>query len=165
MGSWDEKEAKGLFQKLLLIYTNFCLHLVNTTEKSNITSLKIIDLLHEVPFYDDLNIFKMSKHLAGYERTYKGEIVGSKDPLAQLESSKLTIKYLFKELLDEMAVFRYQITVKILLNKDKGNGDIEFAPVYFNFTTKTVINSKDDLDKSFQEILYRIDNCITEICG
>ena len=107
----------------------------------------------------------MSKHLAGYERTYKGEIVGSKDPLAQLESSKLTIKYLFKELLDEMAVFRYQITVKILLNKDKGNGDIEFAPVYFNFTTKTVINSKDDLDKSFQEILYRIDNCITEICG
>ena len=100
-----------------------------------------------------------------YVRTYKGEVVDSKDPLAPLESSKLTIKYLFKELLDEMAVFRYQITVKILLNKDKGNGDIEFAPVYFNFTTKTVINSKDDLDKSFQEILYRIDNCITEICG
>ena len=103
--------------------------------------------------------------MAWYTRTYKGEIVDSKDPLAPLESSKLTIKYLFKELLDEMAVFRYQITVKILLNKDKGNGDIEFAPVYFNFTTKTVINSKDDLDKSFQEILYRIDNCITEICG
>ena len=103
--------------------------------------------------------------MAWYLRIYKGEIVGSKDPLAPLESSKLTIKYLFKELLDEMAVFRYQITVKILLNKDKGNGDIEFAPVYFNFTTKTVINSKDDLDKSFQEILYRIDNCITEICG
>ena len=103
--------------------------------------------------------------MAWYVRTYKGEIVGSKDPLAPLESSKLTIKYLFKELLDEMAVFRYQIKVKILLNKDKGNGDIEFAPVYFNFTTKTVINSKDDLDKSFQEILYRIDNCITEGSG
>ena len=107
----------------------------------------------------------MSNHLAGYERTYKGEIVSSKDPLAPLESSKLAIKYLFKELLDEMAVFRYQIKVKILLNEDKGNGDIEFAPVYFNFTTKTVINSKDDLDKSFQEILYRIDNCITEGFG
>ena len=37
--------------------------------------LKIIDLLHELPFYDDLNVFKMSKHLAGYVRTYKGEIV------------------------------------------------------------------------------------------
>ena len=64
-----------------------------------------------------------------------------------------------------MAVFRYQITVKILLSKDKGKGDIEVAPVYCNSTTKTVISSKYDLDKSFQEILYRIDNCITEKCG
>ena len=41
----------------------------------------------------------------------------------------------------------------------------EFTPVYFNSTTKAVINSKYDLDKSFQEILYRIDNCITEGSG
>ena len=65
MGSWDEKEAKRLFQKLLLIYTNFRLHLLNTTQKSNITSLKNIDLLNEVPFYDDLNIFKMLTHWRG----------------------------------------------------------------------------------------------------
>ena len=51
-----------------------------------------------------------------------------------------------------MAVFRYQITVKILLSKDKGKVDIEVAPVYCNSTTKTVISSKYDLDKSFQEI-------------
>ena len=53
---------------------------------------------------------------------------------------------------------KYQITVKVLLSKHKENGDIEFARVYFNSTTKTVINLKYDLDKSFQEILYRIDN-------
>ena len=29
--------------------------------------------------------------------------------------------------------------------------EIEFSPVYFNSTTKTVINRKFDLDKSFQE--------------
>ena len=87
--------------------------------------------------------------MAWYTRTYKGEIVDSKDPLAPLESSKLTINDLFKDLLDEMAVFRYQITTKILLSKDKGNGDIEFAPVYCNSTTQTVIKSKYDLDKSF----------------
>ena len=34
---------------------------------------------------------------------------------------------------------KYQITVKVLLRKHKENGDIEFAPVYFNSTTKTVI--------------------------
>ena len=33
---------------------------------------------------------------------------------------------------------------------------MEFAPVYFNSTTKTVINSEYDLDKPFQEILYSI---------
>ena len=50
-----------------------------------------------------------------------------------------------------------------MLYKHKINGDIEYAPVYFNSETKTVINSdKYDLDKSFQEILYRIDNWINE---
>ena len=43
---------------------------------------------------------------------------------------------------------------------------IKYAPVYFNSATKTVINSeKYDLDKSFQEILYRIDNWINEGSG
>ena len=41
----------------------------------------------------------------------------------------------------------------------------EFASVYFNSTTKTIINSKYMLDKSFQEILYRIDNWINEGSG
>ena len=52
-----------------------------------------------------------------------------------------------------------------MLRKHKEKGDIEFATVYFNSTTKTVINSEYDLDKSFQEILYRIDNCINEWSG
>ena len=55
--------------------------------------------------------------------------------------------------------------MKILLRKHKGNGHIEFAPVYFNSTTKTVINSKYDLDRSIPEILYRIDNWINEGSG
>ena len=53
-----------------------------------------------------------------------------------------------------------------MLSKHKENGGIEFAPVYFNSTTKTVINSyKYLLDKSFQEILYGIDNWINEGSG
>ena len=44
--------------------------------------------------------------------------------------------------------------------------DTEHAPVYFNSTTKTVVNSdKYGLDKSFQEILRRIDNWINEGSG
>ena len=47
-----------------------------------------------------------------------------------------------------MKGFKYQIVVKVLLNKQ--NQKIEFAPVNFNSTTKTVINFEYDLDKSFQ---------------
>ena len=73
---------------------------------------------------------------------------------------------MFKNLLDEVQRFKYQITVKNLLIKHKENGHIEFTLiVYFNCTTKTVINPKNDLDKSFQEILYRIDNWINEVSG
>ena len=67
--------------------------------------------------------------------------------------------------MDEIKGFKYRITVKVLLRKYKENKDIEFAPVYFTSTTKTVTNSKYDLDKSFQENLYRIDNWINKGSG
>ena len=44
-----------------------------------------------------------------------------------------------------------------MLKKYKLNGGIEFAPVYFNSVTKTVINHRFRLVNSFQEILYMID--------
>ena len=73
---------------------------------------------------------------------------------------------MFKDLLDEMKGFKYQITVKVLLRKDKQNGEIKFAPVYFNSIFKTVINFKyKKSEKSFQEILYRIDNWINKGSG
>ena len=56
-----------------------------------------------------------------------------------------------------MKCFRYQITAKVLLRKYKEYGET-CAPVYLNVNTKTVINSKYMLDKSSQEMLYRIDN-------
>ena len=93
--------------------------------------------------------------------SYKIEIIDSKDHLAQLEASKSSIEDLFKDLLNEMKGFKYQITVTVLLCKHKQNGDMEYALVYFNSATKTVINSdKYDLDKFFQDILYRIDNWV-----
>ena len=82
-----------------------------------------------------------------------------------MQASKSSTGDLFKDLLDEMKGFKYQITVNVLLSKRKINGSIEYSHVYFNSTTKTVINSTFNLDKSFQEILYRIDNWINEGSG
>ena len=64
-----------------------------------------------------------------------------------------------------MKGFKYQITVTVLLSKRRINESIEYSPVYFNSATKTVINSEFILDKSFQEILYGIDNWINEGSG
>ena len=82
--------------------------------------------------------------------SYKVEIIERKDPTVQLEASKSSIKDLFSDLLNETKGFKYQITVKVLLKKYKLNGEIEFAPVYFNSVTKTVISHRFRLENSFQ---------------
>ena len=52
----------------------------------------------------------------------------------------------------------------VWLSKYK-NEDKEFACLYFDSATKTAVNFEYMLDKSFQEILYRIDNWINEGYG
>ena len=52
-----------------------------------------------------------------------------------------------------------------MLKKYKSNGEIEFAPVYFNSETKTVINHNFILENSLQKILYMIDVWINKGSG
>ena len=47
--------------------------------------------------------------------SYKVEIIERKDLILQLKASKLSIKNLFSDLLNETRGFKYQITVKVLL--------------------------------------------------
>ena len=54
---------------------------------------------------------------------------------------------------------------KSFVKKYKLDGEIEFRPVYFNSVTKTVTNHRFQLESSFQEILYMIDNWINERSG
>ena len=134
-------------------------------EKPRIKYLSDINLLAELPFYKQLSIIKTSQAFKGYAISYKADIIERKDPILQLEASKLSIKKLFSDLLDEIKGFNYQITVKVLLKKYKLNEEIEFAPVYFNSVTKLVINHRFKLEESFQEILYKIDCWINEGSG
>ena len=87
--------------------------------------------------------------------SYKIELVEKKDPIKQLEASKSSIKDLFSGLLNETKDFKYQITLKAMLKQYKPNGEIEFKPVYFNSTTKTVINHKFCLENAFQKIFVQ----------
>ena len=123
-------------------------------EKPKVKYLKNIDQLAEIPFYEQLSVIKVNQTFR-YVMSYKVEIVERKIPIVQLETTKSSIKDLFSDLLNETKGFKYQITVKVLLKKYKLNGKIEFAPVYFNSVTKTVINHRFKLETPFQEILYK----------
>ena len=135
MSFWNEKKAKRLFQELPF-YNKFI-------EKPYIKRLKKnIDLLHELPFYIEFGIVKTSKAFQGYARSYNIKIIDRKDPSVQLTTGTSSIEDLFKDLLDEIKGFKYQITLKVLLSKYKENIDRELATVFFNSTTKIVINCK-----------------------
>ena len=134
-------------------------------EKPKIKHLKNIDLLFELPFYEELSVIKTDHAFRGYAKSFKVEIIEKKDPIVQLEASKSKIKDLFSALLNETKGFKYQITVKVVLKKYKLNGEIEFVPAYFNSTAKTVINHRFRLENSFQEILHLIDAWINEESG
>ena len=71
MGFWNEKEAKRLFQELPLYNA--------LIEKPRIKHLKNIDLLHKLPFYEELSIVNISQAFKRYERSYKVKIVDSKE--------------------------------------------------------------------------------------
>ena len=117
--------------------------------KSKIQSLKNIDLLSELTFYEELSVLKSDKAFIGYAMSYKVETIEQKDPIKQSEATKSSIKDLFGDLLDEAKGLRYQITLKVVLKKYKPNEEIEFKSVYFSSITKTVINQRFSLNKSF----------------
>ena len=153
MGFWDEKEAKSLFEELPFYNTSI--------EKPYIKYLNNMGLLLELPFFNDLSIAKMSKTFRGYAWIYKTKI-GLKDLSVQLTISKPSIEDFFKDLLDEIKDFKYQITLKISLSKYKENANGEFTTTYVNSTAKAVFKSKYDLDKYFQKVFNKIDNWISE---
>ena len=124
-------------------------------KKRKIKRFKNVDLLSEPSFYEELSVIKTKHAFRGYAMRYEVEFVDKEDPIEQLEASKSSIEDLLNDLLNEAKGFKYQITLKVTLKKK--NTETEFAPVYFNSTTKTVINNKLILENTFQEIFYRID--------
>ena len=86
-------------------------------EKPKIKCLKNIDLLSELPFYEELNVIKTNHAFRGYAMSYKVEIIEKKDPIKQLEASKSNIEDLFSDLLNKAKGFRHQITLKFMLKK------------------------------------------------
>ena len=50
-------------------------------EKPKIKKLSNVQLLKELPFYDELSIVKNKSAFSGYARSYKIDIVDKRDPI------------------------------------------------------------------------------------
>ena len=85
--------------------------------------------------------------------------------IVKLKASEIRIVELFKDLLIKLKGFKYQITLAVLLCKVQNSGEVDYLPVYFNSLTKTVINSDNKLDQLFQEIIYRLENWVSNGSG
>ena len=94
----------------------FCNKLI---KKPNFKRFKNIDRLAELPFYERLSVIKTNQAFRGYEMSYKAEIFERKHLIVQLEASKSSIKDFFSHLLNEKKGFKYQITVKVLLQNTR----------------------------------------------
>ena len=61
------------------------------TKKPKIKRLKNIDLLCELPFYEQLTLITTNHAFRGYVMSYKIEIIEKNDQIKQLEASKSSI--------------------------------------------------------------------------
>ena len=86
-------------------------------EKPKIKHLQNIDLLVELPFYEELNVIKTNHVFRGYAMSYKVEIIEKKDAIIQLEASKTSIKDLFSDLLNETKGFNLDQFISIQQQK------------------------------------------------
>ena len=84
-------------------------------EKPKIKRLKNIDLLSELPFYEELNVIKTNRAFRGYAVSYKVELVEQKDPTEQLQARKSSIRNLFSNLLNGTKGCKHQITLKVTI--------------------------------------------------
>ena len=108
--------ANKVFQ-ILPFYNTFI-------DKPDVKKLNNVELLKELPFYDQMSIAKNKTAFSGYGRSYKIEIIDKRDVAVQLKASEISIKELLKDLLIELKGFKYQITLAVLLSKIKNNGEI-----------------------------------------
>ena len=84
-------------------------------DKPIIKCLNNIDLLSELPFYEELNIIKTNHAFRGYTMNYKVELVKKKGLITKLEVCKSSIKDLLSDFLNETKGFKYQITLTVTL--------------------------------------------------
>ena len=119
-------------------------------DESNITQIKETD-----------------RALKGYTKSYEINIINKKNPLEQLQNTRLTLKNHLETLLNEFKGLKFVEILKVTFNK-VSNNEIISKTAYFNSKAQTLINNNDiteSLNLSEQHILNFIAIWISEGSG
>ena len=64
-------------------YLRYCYFITLFIEVPKVKKLNNVELLKELPFYDELSILKNKTAFSGYDQSYKIEIVDKRDVIVQ----------------------------------------------------------------------------------
>ena len=107
------------------------------------------------------------KALKGYIKSFEIGIKNNKDPLVQLQSTRIAIEHHFKTILNDTKGFKFVETLKVTFTK-LSNGGVIYKTGYFNSKAKIIINENEiheELQTSKQQILNGIGVWISEGSG
>ena len=112
-------------------------------------------------------IEQTNKALEGYTKSYEINIKDNKDPVAQMQNTRLALDYSIANLLNEMKGLKYVETLKVTFEKMSGDEMVN-KTAYFNSTPQTIINQTEITDSSQlskQQITNKIAQWISEGSG
>ena len=105
--------------------------------------------------------------LQGFTRSYEISITNRQDPLIQLQNARLVIKSNLLKILNEMKGLKFNETLKITFEKQKGDELIK-KEAYFNAKAQTVTNEIEIVELlqiTQQQIINMIQQWISEGSG
>ena len=112
-------------------------------------------------------IEEVDKALKGYTKSFEISIKNDKDPLVQLQNTRLAIENHITKILTSMKGLKFVETLKVTFKKPDGDGTL-YKTAYFNSKPKTIINYteiNEALQLSKQQILNMIAQWISEGSG
>ena len=106
--------------------------------------------------------------LKGFTKSFQILLKSDRDPLVELQNTRLVISRLLSQILTDTRGFKFVETLVVTFNKKKDDKIIYSDPIYFNSRPQTVINPNDflpSLELSQQKLLNGIGVWLSEGSG
>ena len=133
----------------------------------DIIQMKLSEKSEEAKQKRKIKINEKAKALKGYTKSFEIGIKNNKDPLKQLQSTRIGIKANIESILKSMKGLKFVENLKVTFKKNSKN-EIITKTAYFNSKPKTIINKTqitEELQSSKHEILNITAQWISEGSG